>query len=765
MARFTVDTHLFRELGDLLVGRDSTALVELIKNAYDADATEVTVYGENLDDIENGVIIVVDDGIGMTGEEFAVGFLRIAGRAKELGDRRSLVYKRRLTGAKGIGRLAAHKLARRLHVTSTSSKSGMSSSLISAEIDWDAVERHETLEQLPDDVVRLTVRTVRKPSSPSGTELRLSRLRRPWTAQERSRFFFEVNSFHPPTFLTERLSSSIVEEVLLFREPIVRDVGSFADAHRFLVSLEGEFAAGEDYWMLAANNASWILEIRSSVDGIDYAVSPTVRVAKENRNARPHRFHVPQLDPERGPFFDARIFVREGRLKSVRADQRVWASLASGIRVYLEGFRVLPYGDPHDDWLGIDREYTRRHRQLELLQDLPVTVKGRDPDEGLIRLPSNNYFGAIFLTQENARCMRMLVNREGFVPEATFDNLVKIVKVGIDLCTRARAAAAYTRRHARRVQRASSPGRTDDYSDTADGLPPVVHLNQRLEETVRLVDAARSTIGDGDPSVAKMALDAVRTSIAETKVIVDDSISEYAMFRVLASVGTQMAAFVHEINALLGSAQAIEKGVTRVLSQEVPGLTRENRKTLRDVLRVSEDLRRGLERQASYLIDVITPDARRRRTRQSLSDRFDGAARLVSRVASSLGVAIENHIPAELKSPPMFPAELTTVFANVLTNAVKAAGQGGRIHATGFVDSQAVVVRVENTGVAVSESDGERWFRPFESTTTALHPVLGQGMGLGLPITRSVLESYGASISFVSPTKPFTTCIQINFPR
>ena len=38
MARFTVDTNLFRELGELLVGRSSTALVELIKNAYDADA-------------------------------------------------------------------------------------------------------------------------------------------------------------------------------------------------------------------------------------------------------------------------------------------------------------------------------------------------------------------------------------------------------------------------------------------------------------------------------------------------------------------------------------------------------------------------------------------------------------------------------------------------------------------------------------------------------------------------------------------------------
>ena len=51
---FTVDTHLFRELGELLVGRDSTALVELIKNSYDADATVVTVDGKNLDDPKRG---------------------------------------------------------------------------------------------------------------------------------------------------------------------------------------------------------------------------------------------------------------------------------------------------------------------------------------------------------------------------------------------------------------------------------------------------------------------------------------------------------------------------------------------------------------------------------------------------------------------------------------------------------------------------------------------------------------------------------------
>ena len=52
--------HLFRELGELLVGRDSTALIELIKNSYDADATEVIVHGESLDDQLRGRIIILE---------------------------------------------------------------------------------------------------------------------------------------------------------------------------------------------------------------------------------------------------------------------------------------------------------------------------------------------------------------------------------------------------------------------------------------------------------------------------------------------------------------------------------------------------------------------------------------------------------------------------------------------------------------------------------------------------------------------------------
>ena len=153
MPSFTVDTKLFQELGELLVAKESTALVELIKNSYDADATVVTVFGSNLRDAKNGKLVVQDDGLGMTADEFENGFLRIAGRTKITADRRSTVFGRRYTGEKGVGRLAAHKLAREVRINSR--KAGVAgrgtvelppaTMAIRASIDWDAIEALETV--------------------------------------------------------------------------------------------------------------------------------------------------------------------------------------------------------------------------------------------------------------------------------------------------------------------------------------------------------------------------------------------------------------------------------------------------------------------------------------------------------------------------------------------------------------------------------------------------------------------------------------------
>ena len=771
MAKFTVDTHLFRELGELLVGRDSTALIELIKNAYDADATEVTVLGEALDDPSRGNILVTDNGVGMNATQFENGFLRVASRLKDQGERRSTLFRRRYTGAKGIGRLAAHKLARRLEVDSVwrAPESEEPREALYAAIDWDEIEQYETLDEVEaTDAIVLEKKKARK-NAPPGTTLILSRLRRPWTPAERARFFAEVQSFDPPAFLCNPLPPSVIEKSLLFNTPVMRDQDTSGTASPFQVKLEGDFAVGESYWALVAEMANWVLEIRADPKNkhVEFVIAPTKKTLRTNPEATPVHQAILHPVPERGPHFDARILVREGSM-NLSQDQRVWATRTSGVRVYMEGFRVLPYGETRDDWLSIDADYTRRPRQLEMLQDLRLGAEPTDADEGLIRVPNNNYFGAVFLTQERCPNLRVLVNREGFVPEASFDTLVGLVRTGIDLCTRARAAAAYARRiqrkETRRRESLTEKSQTDlaEANGGKDDVVEEIALPDRLRGAVQLIKRARESFNEGNTAKAEIEASEALREFGETTELVADLWSERSLLLVLASVGTQMAAFVHEINGLLGMTQTIESALEQILEKD--GFSREHNQQLRQTLSVTGDLKRGLERQAAYLMELEIPDSRRRRSRQRLADRFDAAVNFIRHQAERRRIDIANRIPSDLRSLPMFPAEITAVFANLLTNAVKAVGQDGRIRASASIEAGQIRIRIQNTGTAADLDEAERWFRPFESTTTNVDPVLGQGLGLGLPITRSLLDNYGAAVRFVRPNRPFATAVEVALP-
>ena len=773
MARFTVDTHLFRELGELLVGRDSTALIELIKNAYDADATEVIVHGENLDDQERGQIVVVDNGTGMTQDQFITGFLRIASRLKDKGPRRSKVFGRRYTGVKGVGRLAAHKLARQLEVSSVrlNEPGDGEATELTAILEWDVIEAWETLDEMPDDIISLRENQVKKDAG-SGTMLTLSRLRRPWSAKERVRFFEEVQAFQTPDFIHQALPTTVVSEPVLFDQPILRDIGgdSATEAERgFNAILEGDFLAGEEYWETVAAMANWVIEIRTVEDGTDvqFGIVPTSRTLRDNPHAAKYSTTIAHPDPDLGPFFDARILVREGQFTGRGArDQRTWAAKASGIRVYLEGFRVLPYGD--DDWLSIDADYAVRPRQLDMLKGLSLAeeLEDADSDEGLVRLPHNNYFGGVFLTQERAPALRVLVNREGFVPEASFDTLITLVRTGVDLCTRVRAATNQPARQRRREERLKSRDaepsvEVEKNASAVDSQEERRSLPDLIAEAGTSISEARLLVSQGNADAAQPKMrDAVQT-MERAKEQADSVISEGALFRVLASVGTQMAAFAHEMNALLGSAQTLREGLRLILDDRA--LEPAQRRRVRLAWAAAVDLTQSIERHASYLVDVVTPDARRRRSPQCLSERFDAAVRLVRHSAERRNVKIDNRISPTLKTLPMFPAELTTVFANLLTNAVKGACEDGHIEASADHNEGTLQVRVQNTGVSVDLEGAERWFEPFESTTQQVTPVLGQGMGLGLTITRRILDYYGIAIRFVEPDPTFATAIEMTF--
>ncbi|WP_165071841.1 sensor histidine kinase [Paludisphaera rhizosphaerae] len=762
---FTVDTHVFRELGELLVGRDSTALLELIKNCYDADATHVVVTAADLADRARGRVVIRDNGCGMDEERFRLGFLRIASRFKEI-DRRSDFYRRRVTGSKGIGRLAAHKLAMLMEVDSVRGNPGQTAKeAIKASIDWEKIESRTTLNELVDEITLESVKRTRP--APSGTTISLSKLRRPWDERERARFIAECRSFQPPSILTEALPSKLFGDQLLFGRPQLRDASS--EDPGCSVDLEGDFSEGDNYWEVLLTHARWVVEIdcKSDKRTVKYAISPTLSTKKENPAATRREFSHPHPDPESGPFFQARILIRSRLIvdKLVRG----WAHQTSGIRVYLEGFRVLPYGDRGDDWLSLDANTARRSWDKNpITESMVAGESGTAGDWQLFVLPNNSYTGAVFLTQDDAPTLRMLVNREGFVAEKGYDVLVDIVKRALDLATRTRAAA----RRENPSQKKGGDGPSARLSPTGADTPlSPATLPPRSEA----IETAKSSLMEGlreardaltkrnDLETTKIADRLVVTQKAAAEVIraAESSEDSAAMSRVLSSLGTQMASFVHEINGMLGSATAVYQSLGRL--REDRSLPTSVRSKLTPIYKDAGDLRRQIERQAAYMVEITSTDARRRRSRQPLGDRFDAATRLVAPAIDRRGIRLRNEIPKGLKSPPMFPAELTVVFSNLLTNAVKAAAEDGEILARGSSDGGRQTVVIENSGAAVDLGESERWFRPFESTTAEVDSALGQGMGLGLTITRDILEQYGATVRFVPPSVGFATAVEVQF--
>ena len=62
---FKPKTRLILQLGDKLIANEQIAISELIKNSYDADARNVTIEMNDIDNAEIGEIIILDDGKGM----------------------------------------------------------------------------------------------------------------------------------------------------------------------------------------------------------------------------------------------------------------------------------------------------------------------------------------------------------------------------------------------------------------------------------------------------------------------------------------------------------------------------------------------------------------------------------------------------------------------------------------------------------------------------------------------------------------------------
>ena len=107
--RFKPKARIIRTIGDQLISGPEAAVIELVKNAYDADASFVEIKFSPPLQPGAGRISITDDGHGMSLDDIRLKWMEPA-TASKVKDRRSPSKTRKMMGSKGIGRFAAAKL-------------------------------------------------------------------------------------------------------------------------------------------------------------------------------------------------------------------------------------------------------------------------------------------------------------------------------------------------------------------------------------------------------------------------------------------------------------------------------------------------------------------------------------------------------------------------------------------------------------------------------------------------------------------------------
>lgn len=141
--RLKFDPRTIEHLGIKMYSRLPSALAELIANGYDANATEVNV--ELFDSDDNKKVVVTDNGDGMSFEEINDNFLVIGRRRRDFDDNPSILN-RKITGRKGLGKLALFGIGKTIEINTC--KRG-SNQLVKFTMNWEQILNERSGEYHP----------------------------------------------------------------------------------------------------------------------------------------------------------------------------------------------------------------------------------------------------------------------------------------------------------------------------------------------------------------------------------------------------------------------------------------------------------------------------------------------------------------------------------------------------------------------------------------------------------------------------------------
>ena len=378
--------RLLTMLGDQLIKDERIALIELIKNSYDADASWVKVtfenFGENYEVLPESKIIIMDDGEGMTKDILSNQFLNPAtpGKKKQKNKNDKTKKGRIIQGEKGIGRFAMLKLGRKIDVVTKTIDDNFEhllhydfSKYDEEFLTEDNKEKELFLddlsvqfeERIPEVFIRKDiVLGIRKyKQSEKGTRIEISDLNKGWTEEKIKNVANDIMKLQ-----------SIFDEITNKKNEIKNDPNAFF----VYLYKDNDF---KNYTENYIENLSQLIEDRAVLkidDGFFNAeeLSYTFKL-----NGKPQKLLLsspelkgftiirdyfdtvlnPSLFEERkiecGSFYFSFYvfdFTPKAPIKFRLDDNDKEKIRPHRIYLYRDGIRVYPYGDPEDDWLQID---------------------------------------------------------------------------------------------------------------------------------------------------------------------------------------------------------------------------------------------------------------------------------------------------------------------------------------------------------------------------------------------------------------------------
>ncbi len=741
---FTVDSALLSELGEKLVETPHIALVELVKNAYDADATQVKV--KIVPDPPHGPdVYVIDNGSGMTFRDVEKYWMRIATTHKTT-HHISQRYGRPRTGSKGIGRFSCRRLGTRLRLLTTAAVGGGRFEQTELMIDWTKFQPGREISTITCEGSHKVVADATR-----GTTLIIGGSR----DDEWSKRGYD--------FLKRQLAVLAASRG--------RKRARFEEDPGFNISLE---APGFDEIITNLRerllSAGWgELKVRVNSAGEATCILNALKIG-EKTITHPEKFPnlasvsatIGIMPVDRSEMRD-RDVISKGSLREILDD---WG----GVYVRYKGFRVYPYGEPGNDWLNIDRDRgLRKSAVSEVLQPFAAKLRGVNPQRALLSLlSSKSYIGDVEIG-ERARGFQPKASREGFVGENGIGALRELIRFTIDWSTiyreYARGLAAKEEAHR---------ARKELEAQLSHPLGP----KEVVTSAIRVVESEVRSLATQLPTAQRQQV--LRSVETATRAIAKHESSNREQLRhlqLVASTSTLLLIFSHEVKALLSWLEQVSISLDLV-RRKLDGPEAQRLTEIRDEFAANK--KRFLDLLAmTSLISVDSGEAKP--TDLTLRPRLEQAVRCFDLINKSYGIDINlDRVSGTLKVGPMLEAELYAVLLNVLSNAIKsviAAGGEKRVLVSAERERSKAVIHVLDTGIGLDEGHYEKVFEPFAADPdnrlyrglkAKLNPedqyVVGTGSGLGLSIVSEILSYRGGTIRFIKASDGWKADLEIVMP-